>query len=211
LPSPRSLLSPFPLVLSYLAIVFGFSFIGFVAQQPTVHFHEYSLPDAIVEVGGHFAFGTLVGLPFRQSKAALATGAFAVAIDADHILGALNLNVSSRPDHSPAFALGGMLLLWILVRRYPRLSIRGGALATASLVPISVLSHYSYDILAAGPLFHGLGSSFPVFVPFSFALVPFPTWSWVLFEAAGFSLALLVSRLIPSADPRTAAASRSNP
>jgi len=46
----------------YVALAIAFSFMGFVAQQPTVHFHEYSLPEAVLEVGGHFLFGAVAAL-----------------------------------------------------------------------------------------------------------------------------------------------------
>ena len=180
-----------PLVLFYGVLVLAFSFLGFVAQQPTVHFHEYSFPEAILELGGHMTFGAMVALPFRQVKACVLGAAFAIVIDADHILGALNLNVSGRPDHSIAFAATGAVAVWLVVRKYPSMGLRQGALATSALVPASVLSHVSYDVLAANEIFNGLGSSFPIYSPFSFSLVPFPTWSWIVLELAGLLFSLM--------------------
>jgi hypothetical protein len=185
-----------PAVAAYGLLAFAFSFIGFVAQQPTVHFHEYSLPEAFVEVGGHFFFGAVAAAPFWRLDVSLVSGAFAVVIDADHLLGALNLSVSSRPDHSVAFVLAGTLILWLAAGRMKSLRIGGNRYVLPALVPVSVLSHVSYDILASYTIFAGRGFSFPIYIPLDYSLIPFPVWAWVPFEAAGLLLAFAIARRV---------------
>ena len=174
----------------YGAIAFIFSFIGFVALPPVIHFHEYSFPEAILEVGGHFAFGAIAALPFRDFETSFLCGSFAVAIDVDHVLASLNLSFSSRPDHSVAFVLVSMVLMRIYERRRSSPLTGPEHVSMVWLVPVSVSSHISYDILAAYNIFPGRGFSFPLFVPFSYALVPFPFWAWVPLEASALVLAL---------------------
>ena len=192
----------------YVALAFAFSFVGFVAQQPTVHFHEYSFPEAIEELGGHFLFGAVAVAPFLSFWKSLVGGAFAIGIDADHVLGALNLNVSSRPDHSIFFAIFAAAAIWAVVRLDKSGAI-GAPAEVAVLVPITVLSHLSYDIFAAFQVFKGVGFSFPILSPFSFSLFAFPYWTWIPLEASALisSVVLAVwfrARSSPqlSAEPR---------
>ena len=173
------------LASAYLVFAFAFSFVGFVAQQPAIHLHEYSLPEAIVEVGGHLLFGAVVAAPLLRIDASLVSAGFAVGIDADHVLGALNLNVSSRPDHSVAFCLFAMGAMWFVANRIGKGMPQIERLSIVALVPASILSHISYDIFAGYSVFNGVGFSFPLWVPFSFQLTSFPYWDWVYFEAAG--------------------------
>ena len=175
------------LASAYVALAFAFSFVGFVAQQPAVHFHEYSLPEAIVELGGHFLFGAVAAAPFLGVWKSLLGGAFAIGIDADHVLGALNLNVSSRPDHSFFFAAFAALAIWAVVS-LQRSRPLGQPSQVAVLVPITVLSHLAYDVFAAFQMFSGVGYSFPILSPLSFSLFAFPYWTWVPLEASALIL-----------------------
>ena len=186
----QEIVDTIPMASSYAGICLAFSFIGFVAQQPTVHFHEYSFPEAVVEIGGHFVFGALAAFPLMGTRSALIGGSFAVVIDVDHLLGALNLNVSSRPDHSLVFAVVGSGLVWLISRRYFGAKNPRAALAAALAVPISALAHLSYDVLAAYTVFGGKGFSFPLLIPFNYTLIPFPFWSWTVFEFLALAVAL---------------------
>jgi len=190
------------LASAYLALAFAFSFVGFVAQQPTVHFHEYSFPQAVEEVGGHFLFGAAAAAPFLSLPKSVLSGALAIAIDADHILGSLNLSVSSRPDHSLSFAVFATLLMWAIASRLDRNDSVGSPLGVAVLVPVSMLSHVSYDIFAAYLVFSNVGSSFPMFAPLSFSLIAFPFWAFAPLEAGAVGLsALFAFRLGNSRKP----------
>ncbi|MFI5419744.1 MAG: hypothetical protein ACHQ1H_02130 [Nitrososphaerales archaeon] len=66
----------------------------------------------------------------------------------------------------------------------------------AFVIPVAILSHISYDILAAYVIFGGGAFTFPIFYPFSFVPIAFPLYSFVIFEAAAFALATFGALLI---------------
>ena len=178
----------------YTALAFGFSFMGFVLREPAVHLHEYSFPDFIVEIGGHFLFGVVAVLPFIvvSFELVILAGVLAVTIDIDHLLAALNLNVVSRPAHSFAFLILASLA-FIYIARSLKLGSENRQLLAKQIgfIPAAaILSHISYDIFAAYGIFSAGESSFPLFVPFNFQLIPFPYWTWIVFEMMGFFVAL---------------------
>lgn len=183
------------IVLLYGAFALGFSFVGYVALPPAIHFHEYSFPEAILEVGGHFAFGAIAALPLRDVESSLVCGSFAVVIDADHLLAALNLSISSRPDHSIAFAVIATSFIWALARKRPAFRMGMSALRIAAIVPASLLAHLSYDVLAAYVIFQSRGFSFPLLAPFDFTLIGFPFWLWFPLEAIALAFVYLMVRL----------------
>jgi hypothetical protein len=175
-------------VAVYGAIAFAFSLLGFVALPPAFHFHEYSFPDAVLEIGGHFAFGFVAALPLWDLEPSLVCGGFALLIDSDHLLATLNLSYASRPDHSIAFAMVATAGVWLLARKSKTLQIGGSAARASLLVLVSILSHISYDVLAGYTIFQGRGFSFPILSPFNYTLFAFPFWSWVPLEVAAVAL-----------------------
>ena len=203
----------FVIILSvcYTAISFGYSFIGFAIRQPTVHFHEYTPSRFFLEVGGHFAFGVIAALPLMDISLMLLAGAMAVGIDSDHILGALNLSISGRPDHSFLYAIISAFFLVLIAKRVvPNGAVNGKKgqerdkkrgrkeimIRKILLVPpITLLAHISFDIFAAYRIFPsvppGGGASFPLFVPFSFQTVQFGYSAWIWFEITALVIAVV--------------------
>jgi hypothetical protein len=167
------------LALFYAALAFLYSSIGFLHPEVS-HFYEYTGSRLFVEIFGHFAFGFIASLPFWDLEISLLTGAAAVLIDADHILSALNLNVSGRPDHSFFFVFVSAMILFYVVQRSNKFS-KSFLIKFAFFAPVVVFSHISYDIFAV-PL--GSSSTFQLFIPFSFAEVTLPYNYWILFEVA---------------------------
>ncbi|MDG6924137.1 MAG: hypothetical protein JRN67_12705 [Nitrososphaerota archaeon] len=172
------------LALLYAAIALGYSFIGFLHPQFGSHYHEYSFPNLIVEISGHFVFGFVAAIPFLDLGISLLAGAAAVLIDADHVLSALNYNVSGRPDHSFLFILVSMAIL-ILMARLGNLS-ESFQVKLSLLAPVILFAHISFDIFIAGG-----DTSFQLLIPFSFAFQTFPFYYWVLFETAALLLSLI--------------------
>ena len=175
------------LVIAFAFFSFGYSFLGFLHQQPTIHFHEYALEGIIVELAGHFVFGTISVLPLLDGESILLGGALGIFIDADHVLGALNLNVSSRPDHSILFVLFSTLFLVLVARRTGKK--KAELTRIVFVVPAAILSHIAYDVLASFQVSGGQGFTFPLFAPFSFELLPLPFSAWILLELLAFSTA----------------------
>jgi hypothetical protein len=171
------------LAIFYAALAFLYSSIGFLHPEVS-HFHEYTGPKLFIEILGHFSFGFIASIPFWDLEISLLTGVAAVFIDTDHILSALGLNVSGRPDHSFLFVIVSAIILSYVVMRS---NFPNSFLAKfVFFAPVVVFSHIAYDIFAV-PL--GSSSTFQLFIPFSFTEVSFPYDYWILFEA----LALVLS------------------
>ena len=182
---------PILFALAFVALSFLYSFTGFVFNEPTLHLHEYSLSSFVFEIGGHFLFGAVAALPLLDFELSILAGLCAVLIDSDHILGTLNLNLVNRPDHSILFVVVATVYSYLVARRYFRGTGRVRIVKVAAVIPVAILAHLSYDVLAAQLLFAGRGSSFPLFIPFSFELVPFGFWTWPAFEASALFLSLV--------------------
>jgi hypothetical protein len=76
--------------------------------------------------------------------------------------------------------------------RWTKKDVRATLKITA-VVPAAILSHLSYDVLASFGIFGGGGYSFPLFTPFSFALISMPSYSWIPFELLGLVVALVAA------------------
>lgn len=181
-------------VAAFAIFAFAYSFIGLLHPQ-LIHLHEYSLTSSVVEVGGHIAFGVLVTLPLWNLRYALLGGGVAIFIDSDHVLGALNVPVSSRPDHSILFVLASTAFIYAILRKNGGMG-NADAVKASAVVAGAFLAHLSYDVFAAVSVFGGAGYAFPLYVPFSFALVPMPYYSWVLFELLGVGIVLATSLIM---------------
>ncbi len=170
--------------VAFCAISFAYSFVGFLSPQPPNPLYQYgrSFLDTLVEVGGHFLFGIAAALPLIQWELVLAGGMFAVLIDADHILSELGLPVGGygRPDHSFLYVLLSAVLFYFIGKKAGL-----GGHQVALVVIVAVLSHLSYDIFNSS----GVGASFPILIPLHFGLIPFPYWSWPVFEITALLLA----------------------
>lgn len=164
----------------FTALSFLYSFVGFLHPEIGSHYHEYALGKLAVEIGGHFAFGFVAALPLMDVGFAFLTGSLAVLIDIDHLLSALNFDVSGRPDHSILYVL--LVVLFLYISR--RLGFSNSSTAKLLFVaPVTLLSHLSFDMFASS------GTSFQLLIPFSFQQYYFPYSDWSIFEIAG----LLVS------------------
>ena len=171
------------IALFYTALSLGYSLIGFLYYQPGSHYHEYSLGKLAVEIGGHYLFGFVAALPLLDLDVALLTGALAILIDVDHLLSAFNFNVSGRPDHSILYLfVSTTFIIYFGVR----LGVSKQVLSKLVFVgPITLLAHLSYDVFASS------GTTFQLFIPFSFQEIGFPDYSWIILEAAAILLSAL--------------------
>lgn len=167
----------------YTVLSFAYSFVGFLHYQPGSHYHEYALGKLTLEISGHFLFGVIAALPLLDVGLALLTGSLAVLIDIDHVLSALNYDVSGRPDHSILYVAVSALFIFYAGKRSRLSEVTTTKLAFVA--PIAVLAHFSFDVFASS------GTIFQALIPFSFQRFYFPDFTWAILEA----VALLVSCL----------------
>jgi hypothetical protein len=175
------------IALFYTGLSLFYSLIGFLYYQPGSHYHEYQLGKLAIEIGGHYLFGFLAALPLLDLDLALLTGALAILIDVDHVLSALGFNISGRPDHS-------ILFLIVSTAFITYISVRMGVpqklfTKLAFVGAIALFAHLSYDVFAQS------GTTFQLFIPFSYQEVAISDYSWIVFEAVAILVALFASYL----------------
>jgi len=183
------------LSIIYVILSFVFSAIGFLHGLPHGNGSEYTIFFLIPEIGGHILFAVVAILPFLDLELIFLSAVIAVFIDMDHLLGILTtLPYVGRPNHSILFILVSISILVYLTRRM-KLS-KSSQIKVAFVVPVAILSHISFDILAAYVIFGGGSFTFPLFYPFSSTLIAFQFYSFVILEAAAFGLAIVGSLLV---------------
>ena len=166
----------------YACLSFAYSFIGFIHYEPGSHYHEYSASKLLIEIGGHLLFGFVAAIPFLDWRLMLMTSGFAILIDVDHLLSALDFSVSGRPDHSILYAVVSTMFIIYLSSRLDiskKVKVKLGFVGAVTL-----LSHLAYDVFASP------GTSFQLFIPFSFQNISFGFNSWMYFEISGVIIAL---------------------
>jgi hypothetical protein len=203
------------LIIVSLSLIFGalgffYSFLGFFDHQtekiiPLDAFHALT----VKEIGGHFLFGFIVGIPLRNLKVSVLTGLMALTIDSDHLLNINGFHLEGRIDHSIPFAFLSSILMSIVASKIyykmvitNRIMLPSSFLSTSSGAIIYVffffitlaafLSHISYDALADD------NSTFPLLAPFSFNEFVIPGVYSMPIEAAGFVFLYVIWHLYHS-------------
>ena len=114
----------------YGMLGFTYSFFGLIQQSNTIVILEPFRLITLEELGGHFLFGAIIGIPTRNIKIILLAGLMAVSIDSDHLLNFAGFHVQGRPDHSIAFAVLSSLLMGLLASRIYYKASRGNTIIT---------------------------------------------------------------------------------
>lgn len=156
----------------FCALSTAFSFGGiFLAQKGPLS--NPILTFSIQEVGGHFLWGLAVGAVTLSLRYTVVAGAFAVLIDADHLIGLTPLEAIPRMSHSILF---GVIALLILLLLFGKRDWRLGAISF-----VAVLSHISFDIFVGDPWF-------PFLAPFYNNRLTFTSTDWIYFEVAAVAI-----------------------
>jgi hypothetical protein len=106
---------PIIILISLLfgALGFLYSFLGLLDHNQVIRPLEVFRILTVQEVGGHFVFGFLVGLPSKNLRVALLTGLMALTIDADHFLNLAGFHIQGRIDHSIPFAISSAIIVGV--------------------------------------------------------------------------------------------------
>jgi hypothetical protein len=183
------------LSIIYIVVSLVYSGLGFLHGQPHGNGSEYTIAFLIPEISGHIIFAAVAIAPFLDLQLVLLASVVAVFIDMDHLLGIFTrIPFIGRPNHSILFIL---VAAAVLVYFSERMKVdRSSQIKIAFVVPVAVLSHLSFDVLAAYDIFGGGAFTFPIFYPFSAALIAFPLYAFVLLEVAAFTLSLFGALLV---------------
>lgn len=154
------------IVLTYCALSAAFSLVGiFLAEKGPLGNPLGGI--TLHEITGHILFGLVAGIVTLSLRYTIISGAFAVLIDSDHLIGLIHIDALERMSHSISF---GVIALVTMMMLFGKKDLRLGAIALAA-----VFSHISFDIFDGDP-------KFPIFTPFYNHLISFPKLDWLYFE-----------------------------
>jgi len=164
----------------YGILVVGFSIIGIFLETATLP--ENPLNSATYDhILGHIIWGMIIAVPTLSLKYIVASGLFAIVLDADHLINFFGIEIVSRLGHSIPFAIIASVVMLMIFGRKDYLL---GAISFAA-----VLSHMSFDTL--------LGSGdFPIFAPFDSSIIIFQGWDWIYLLISGIIIVTSIKFLI---------------
>ena len=126
---------------------------------------------SLEHVLGHIGFGMIVALPTLMFRYVVASGGFAILLDADHLIQFFGIENVARMGHSFVFAI---LIIFIMLFLFGKKDYFLGIISFTA-----VISHISFDILL------GRGSAFPLFAPLSTDFFTFQQSDWILVLISG--------------------------
>ena len=155
---------------------FCFSLTGFLFPD-----ESYIVGDPLIvsnptieHIFGHIFFGMIAGAISLSLKYVFMGGAFALLVDADHLLQFLNVEMIGRMAHSVPFAIIiAVILLYVFGKKDYRL---------AAISFSAILSHIAFDIWFVGQIFPGSTGGFPLFSPFTVEIIKFQGLDWLYLE-----------------------------
>ncbi len=130
---------------------------------------------------GHVLWGLVVGIATFSVRYVILGGLFPTALDTDHLLQFLDLEMIPRISHSILFAILIFVIFYFL---FGKKDIRLPVLAS-----VSVFVHISLDIIIG---VNGY-SQFPFLIPFVGDMIKFDGFAWIFFEVISIIPVFLVS------------------
>tara|TARA_B110000438_G_scaffold253050_1_gene258459 strand:+ start:537 stop:1121 length:585 start_codon:yes stop_codon:yes gene_type:complete len=175
----------FKTFLLYGLVSFSFSLIGISLDdvEKDSKIGVQILQSASIEhVLGHIVFGMVVALPTLAYRYIIASGGFAILLDADHLIQFFGIENIARMGHSFVFAL---LVVFIMMLVFGKKDYLLGVISFAA-----ILSHISFDILI------GNGSSFPLFAPITTTFLTFQQSDWPILLISGALIVLSIKLIV---------------
>ena len=123
---------------------------------------------------GHVFFGMIAGVVSLSLKYVFVTGAFALLVDADHLLQFFDVEMISRFVHSFPFAI---IIAVIMLYAFGKKDYRLAAISFSAII-----SHIAFDTWLAGQIYPGSTSGFPLLSPFTVEIFRFQGLDWLYLE-----------------------------
>ena len=156
---------------------FGFSLTGFAfhADDSSIIGSPLIVSNPSLEhIFGHVLFGMIAGAISLSLKYVFMTGAFALLVDADHLLQFFDVEMISRFVHSFPFAIIiAVIMLYVFGKKDYRL---------AAISFSAILSHIAFDTWFVGQIFPGSTGGFPLLSPFTVEIIQFQGFDWLYLE-----------------------------
>ena len=126
---------------------------------------------SLEHIFGHVLFGMIAGAVSLSLKYVFMTGAFALLVDADHLLQFFNVEMISRSVHSFPFAI---IIAVIMLYAFGKKDYRLAAISFSAII-----SHIAFDTWLAGQIYPGSTSGFPLLSPFTVEIFRFQGLDWL--------------------------------
>jgi hypothetical protein len=160
----------------FAILSFGFSLTGFFFPDDSYIIGNPLLISnpSLEHILGHIFFGMIAGVLSLRLNYVFLTGAFALLIDADHLLQFFNVEMIARMAHSIPFAvIIAVVMLYVFGKKDYRLAVISFS---------AILSHIAFDIWLGGQIFPNSTSGFPLFSPFTIETIKFQGFDWLYLE-----------------------------
>ena len=157
-------------------LYFGFSLTGFLfPDDSSIIGNPLIVSNPSLEhILGHIFFGMIAGVLSLRLKYVFLIGAFALLLDADHLLQFFNVEMISRMVHSVPFAIIiAVIMLYVFGKKDYRL---------AAISFSAIISHIAFDVWFVGQIYPGSTSGFPLFSPFTVEIIRFQGLDWLYLE-----------------------------
>ena len=162
----------------FSVLSFGFSLTGllfpdddsfFYAGNPLIVSHP-----SFEHIFGHLMFGMIAGAISLSLRYVFLSGAFALLVDADHLLQFFNIEMISRMSHSIPFAI---IIAVVMLYVFGKIDYRLAAIAF-----FAIISHIAFDILFVGQIYPGSTGGFPLFAPITLEFFQLQGLDWLYLE-----------------------------
>ena len=168
---------------------FGFSLTGFLFPDDSSIIGVPLLVSNISSehILGHIFFGMIAGVLSLRLKYVFVIGAFALLLDADHLLQFFNVEMISRMVHSVPFAIIiSVIMLYIFGKKDYRL---------AAISFSAIISHIAFDVWFVGQIYPGSAGGFPLFSPFTVEIIRFQGLDWLYLEILAIAIVGIIAIL----------------
>jgi hypothetical protein len=162
----------------FSVLSFGFSLTGFLFPDADSFFYAgnpliVSSP-TFEHIFGHLSFGMIAGAISLSLRYVFLSGAFALLVDADHLLQFFNIEMISRMSHSIPFAIIiAVVMLYVFGKKDYRL---------AAISFFAIISHIAFDILLIGQIYPGGIGGFPLLAPLTLQIFQLQGLDWLYLE-----------------------------
>jgi len=162
-------------IFSILSFVISLTGFAFHADDSSIIGNPLIVSNPSLEhIFGHVLFGMIAGAVSLSLKYVFMTGAFALLVDADHLLQFFNVEMISRSVHSFPFAI---IIAVIMLYAFGKKDYRLAAISFSAII-----SHIAFDTWLAGQIYPGSTSGFPLLSPFTVEIFRFQGLDWLYLE-----------------------------
>ena len=173
----------------FSVLSFGFSLTGFLFPD-----ESYIIGNPLIvsnpsleHIFGHILFGMIAGAISLSLRYVFLTGAFAILLDADHLLQFFNVEMIGRMVHSIPFAIIiAIVMMCVLGKKDYRL---------AAISFSAIISHIAFDIWFGGQVFPEGNTGFPLFSPFTVEIIEFGGLDWLYLEILAITIVGIIAIL----------------